>query len=109
MARLQFAKRTTYRAPALGRRSAARPPREDSLSKSNGFAAALVAGAGVEHLIGEWGSFFLDGGYEFQNYFEVVEQLSWGPSEAPGALTESTGDFGFDGFFFRGGFRFAGP
>ncbi len=69
----------------------------------------MRAGLGWQYLIGEWGTLFVDGGYEFTNYFGVVEQLSWGPSEAPGALTESTGDFGFDGFFFRGGFRFAGP
>ena len=69
----------------------------------------MRAGLGWEHLIGEWGTFFLDGGYEFSNYFGVVEQLAWGPSEAPGAITDSSGDFGFDGFFFRGGFRFAGP
>ena len=69
----------------------------------------MRAGLGWRQLVGEWGTFFVDGGYEFSNYFGVVEQLSWGPSEAPGALTESTGDFGFDGFFFRGGLRFAGP
>ncbi len=69
----------------------------------------MRAGLGWRHLVGEWGSIFVDGGYEFSNYFGVVEQLAWGPSEAPGALSESTGDFGFDGFFFRGGFRFAGP
>ncbi|HEY8154314.1 MAG TPA: Lpg1974 family pore-forming outer membrane protein [Myxococcota bacterium] len=69
----------------------------------------MRAGLGWEHLVGEWGSFFLDGGYEFQNYFGVVEQLAWGPAEATSALDESTGDFGIDGFFFRGGFRFSGP
>ena len=68
----------------------------------------MRAGLGWEHLIGEWGTFFVDGGYEFQNYFGAVEQLTWGPAEAPGALDESTGDFGIDGFFFRGGFRFNG-
>jgi hypothetical protein len=69
----------------------------------------MRAGLGWQHLIGEWGTFFLDGGYEFSNYFGASEHLAWGPSEAPGAITESSGDFGFDGFFFRGGFRFAGP
>jgi hypothetical protein len=39
----------------------------------------------------------------------VVEQLTWGPSEAPGAFDEATGDLGIDGVFFRGGFRFNGP
>jgi len=69
----------------------------------------LRAGLGWQHLIGEWGTLFVDGGYEFQNYFNVVEQLTWGPVEAPGALGESSGDLGIDGFFFRGGFRFMGP
>jgi hypothetical protein len=81
--------------------------------KDNGVrvipALDMRAGLGWQHLIGEWGSVFIDGGYAFSNYFGVVEQLAWGPSEAPGAITESNGDFGFDGFFFRGGFRFAGP
>jgi hypothetical protein len=72
-------------------------------------AVDMRAGLGWEHLIREWGTFFLDGGYEFQNYFGAVEQLSWGPAEATGALNESTGNFGIDGFFFRGGFRFNGP
>ena len=72
-------------------------------------ALELRAGLGWEHGIGEWGAFFVDAGYEFQNYFNVVEQLAWGPAEAPGALDESTGDLGIDGFFFRGGFRFNGP
>jgi hypothetical protein len=69
----------------------------------------MRAGLGWERLIRDWGTFFVDGGYEFQNYFGAVEQLSWGPAEAPGALGENTGDFGIDGFFFRGGFRFNGP
>ena len=69
----------------------------------------MRAGIGWERAIGGWGTFFADGGYEFQNYFNAVEQLTWGPAEAPGALGESTGDFGIDGFFFRGGFRFTGP
>ena len=72
-------------------------------------ALEMQAGLGWQHLIGEWGTFFVDGGYEFSNYFGVAQQLSWGPSDAPGAVGESTGDFGFDGFFFRGGFRFVGP
>jgi hypothetical protein len=82
------------------------------LHRDNGVrvipALDMRAGLGWQHLIGEWGTFFVDGGYEFSNYFGVVEQLGWGPSEAPGAVTDSTGDFGFDGFFFRGGFRFGG-
>jgi hypothetical protein len=69
----------------------------------------MRAGLGWARTLGEWGSVFIDGGYEFQNYFGAVEVLSFGPEEAPGALGQSSGDFGIDGFFFRGGFRFNGP
>jgi hypothetical protein len=69
----------------------------------------IRAGMGWEHVIGRWGTFFVDAGYEFQNYFNAVEQLSWGPPEAPGAVGESTGDIAIDGLFVRGGFHFNGP
>jgi hypothetical protein len=69
----------------------------------------MRAGLGWEHSFGDWGKAFIDGGYEFQNYFNVVEQLTWGPPGDAGAVNQSTGDFGIDGFFFRGGFRFHGP
>jgi hypothetical protein len=69
----------------------------------------MRAGLGWEHGLGEWGKAFVDGGYEFQNYFNVVEQLTWGPPGFEAAVGESTGDLGIDGFFFRGGFRFFGP
>jgi hypothetical protein len=88
-------------------------PFDAFVHKDNGVrvipALDLRAGLGWQHLIGEWGSFFIDGGYEFSNYFGAFEQLAWGPSEAPGALTDTSVDVGLDGFFFRGGFRFAGP
>lgn len=69
----------------------------------------MRAGLGWEHTFGDWGKAFVDGGYEFQNYFNVVEQLTWGPAEATGAFGQTSGDLGIDGFFFRGGFRFNGP
>jgi hypothetical protein len=69
----------------------------------------LRAGMGWEHAFSGWGTLFVDAGYEFQNYFNVVEQLSWGPEEAPGAVGESSGDLAIDGLFVRGGFHFNGP
>jgi hypothetical protein len=72
-------------------------------------AVDMRAGLGWARALGEWGSVFIDGGYEFQNYFGAVEVLSFGPEEAPGAVGASSGDLGIDGFFFRGGFRFNGP
>jgi hypothetical protein len=69
----------------------------------------MRAGLGWEHGIGEWGSLFVDGGYEFQNYFNIIERMTWGPEGATGAIDTVTGDLGIDGFFFRGGFRFNGP
>ncbi len=69
----------------------------------------MRAGLGWQHTFGDWGQAFIDGGYEFQNYFNVVEQLTWGPPGFEAAVGQSTGDTGIDGFFFRGGFRFNGP
>ena len=69
----------------------------------------MRAGLGWEHALWEWGRGFIEGGYEFQNYFNVVEQLTWGPPSNPGAINQTSGDLGIDGFFFRGGLRFYGP
>lgn len=69
----------------------------------------MRAGLAWEHPLWEWGKGFIEGGYEFQNYFNVVEQLTWGPPSDPGAVGQTSGDLGIDGFFFRGGLRFFGP
>jgi hypothetical protein len=69
----------------------------------------MRAGLEWQHRIGTWANTSITGGYDLQKYFNVVEQLAWGPAEAAGSFGESTGDLGIDRFCFRGGLRFNGP
>ena len=54
----------------------------------------------------EWDSengwvFRLRGGYEFQNWFNVVEVIEFVDDGSDGRLVDNASDLGFDGFFAR--------
>ena len=69
--------------------------------------AEISLGAGWMHQF-PWGLFTLQGGYQLENYFNVVDplRLSQGSEVDPGLDASNTTDLSLDGFFFRGDLRF---
>lgn len=67
------------------------------------------AGMGWQHALGSWGSFFVDAGYEFQNFFDVVKRFTFDGDTASGVFSTNTSDLAIDGPYVRGGFSFNGP
>jgi hypothetical protein len=70
----------------------------------------MKAGLGWEYALPRnWGNFFVDAGYEFKNYFNVVERFKFNDVGNPASFNENTTDLALDGIFVRSGFKFNGP
>lgn len=72
-------------------------------------AVDIRAGLGWERALGDWGAFFVDGGYQFENYFNVVEHFAFDSLTSEGAFSTNRSDLGIHGPYVRGGFTFYGP
>lgn len=69
----------------------------------------IQAGVGWETPLGEWGLVALRAGYEFQNFFNMIDHGTWADDVAVGSMSEDSTSLGVDGVFLGGTLSFYGP